>query len=149
MTKITVDLASILTLEFKDICVLYGLRVVAVDEMEALLIGQRYALRFSADHDGLDVSYIEQNSTTDRLDVFTLRPLVMQRFTAADRDHYGKPTKLSDRLAASVRVYAAGLANRCADVLAGEKSWLNRTAWAAAKLPLSVDSIVRNAGVTS
>lgn len=53
----------------------------------------------------------------------------MQRFTAEDRENYGHPVTVKDRLLGSLSVYASGLVNRCRDVLSGDKSWLERGSW--------------------
>lgn len=139
------DLASQLAVTLRPVLDQHHLVVVSVDAFEALLIGRQYALHFTADRDGLDASYIERNEH-GQLDAFTLRPLVMQRFTPVDRAHYGSPTTVDERIAASVRVYASGLGNRCQDVLGGEKSWLQRTAWRASKPNALVERALRSAG---
>jgi hypothetical protein len=128
MTAIRDDLASLLAVKLGPVIEEYRLKVIRVDDEEALVVGSNYALQFSADRDSLDVAYIERNSRS-RLAAYTLRPLVMQRFTPEDRANYGHPVTVKDRLLASLSVYASGLANRCRDVLSGDKSWLRRDSW--------------------
>lgn len=122
------DLASLLTAKLRSVIEEFRLKIIRVDDEEALVVGSNYALRFSADRDSLDVAYIERNNRS-RLTAYTLRPLVMQRFTPDDRANYGHPMTVKDRLLASLSVYASGLANRCRDVLSGDKSWLKRDSW--------------------
>lgn len=122
------DLASLLAVKLRPVIEEYRLRVVRVDDAEALVVGLNYALRFSADRDSLDVTYIERDHRS-KLAAYTLRPLVMRRFTPEDRANYGHPATVKDRLLASLSVYASGLANRCRDVLSGDKSWLRRDSW--------------------
>jgi len=127
-TTIRDDLTSLLTVKLRSVIEEYRLKVIRVDDEEALVVGSSYALRFSADRDSLDVAYIERNSRS-KLTAYTLRPLVMQRFTPEDRANYGHPVTLKDRLLASLSVYASGLANSCRDILSGDKSWLRRDSW--------------------
>ena len=122
------DLASMLADKMAVSLREYQLDVVGLNAAEALIVGSDYALRFSGDREGLDVSYIER-SEGESFVAYTLRPLVMQRFTPQDRANYGSPHSPEQRLAASVSVYAAGLANRCADLLSGDRSWLKGDLW--------------------
>lgn len=125
----TDDLTAMLSTKMAALVGMYELKLIRVDSAEALLVGNNYALRFTADLDALDVEYIERSSH-GQLCAYTLRHLVMQRFTPEDRAQYGHPASIKERLMASLSVYASGLANRCGDVLSGEKSWLRKEAWA-------------------
>ena len=122
------DLASLLAVKLRAVIEEYRLKVFRIDDDEALLVGSTYALRFAADRDSLDVAYIDRNGRSG-LSIYTLRPLVMQRFTPEDRASFGHPMTMKDRLLASLSVYASGLASRCRDVLSGDKSWLGRESW--------------------
>jgi hypothetical protein len=122
------DLASLLAVKLESVIEEYRLKVIRVDDEEALVVGSNYALRFAADRDSFDVAYIDRNGRCG-LAVYTLRPLVMQRFTPEDRANYDHPVTVKERLLASLNVYASGLANRCRDVLSGDKSWLRRDSW--------------------
>ncbi len=122
------DLASLMAGKFSVLIREYDLKVVRIDESEALLVGVDYALQFSADQDSLDVMYLEKDRR-GLLSIYTLRSLVMQRFTQEDRAYYGNPVTIKEKLIASLNVYASGLANRCSDVLRGDKSWLKRDSW--------------------
>lgn len=137
------DLASMLAAKLSALIEEYGLKVVGVDAAEALVVGVNYALQFSADRDGLDVTYIERDRH-GQLSAYTLRPLVMQRFTQEDRMHYGSPGTIKERLMASLNVYASGLANRCRDVLSGEKSWLKRDSWSSGSPGAVTQQILQN-----
>jgi hypothetical protein len=137
------DLASMLTSKLSALIKEYGLKVVRVDATEALLVGSSYALQFSADRDGLEVIYIERDCY-GQLTAYTLRPLVMQRFTQEDRMGYGSPITIKERLLASVSVYASGLENRCKDVLMGEKSWLKRDSWNSGNLSPITQKFLEN-----
>lgn len=132
------DLTVLLTVELGPLNDGFRMKVVRVSETEALLVGSGYALRFSADRDGLELSYIERTGR-EQLASYTLRPLVMQRFTPSDRAGYSDQALLEGRLVASVRVYASGLVNRCCDVLAGDKAWLRRDGWREADPSLAVE----------
>jgi hypothetical protein len=128
--------------ELRQVLDEYELRAVEVDALEALLVGESFALRFVADREALDVSYLEHDRG-QLLAAFMLRPLIMERFTAADRMHYGNPVTAEERLAASVRVYAAGLAHRCGDVLSGDRSWIRRAAWETSKPGTFVQDVLQ------
>lgn len=142
-TAIRDDLASLLAAKFGPLIEEYRLRVIRIDDAEALVVGSNYALRFAADRDSLDVTYIERDNRA-QLAAYTLRPLVMQRFTPEDRANYGHPATMKDRLLASLSVYASGLANRCRDVLSGDKSWLRRDSWSEAKPASTIDQILQS-----
>jgi hypothetical protein len=122
------DLSSMVSEKFRGAIASFALSVVRIDDSDALLLADSFALRFSADRDGVEVSYIERDKQGE-LSAFTLRPLVMKRFTAEDRANFGTPMSLEDRWNASLKVYASGLEKRCRDVLTGEKNWLERDAW--------------------
>lgn len=107
----------------------YGLRFVSVDAMEAVLIGKGFALDFTAGLDGIEVVYVDLEAGSAP-PTYTMRPLVMERFTPADRACYGNPSTFDERIASSLAVYASGLANWCQDVLSGDRSWLRREVWA-------------------
>jgi hypothetical protein len=66
----------------------------------------------------------------------------MQRFTLEDRENYGHPVTVKDRLLASLNVYASGLANRCRDVLSGDKSWLRRGSWGEENTSPAIEKIL-------
>ena len=136
------DLALMLVAKLQPTIEEYQLKVIRIDDEEALVVGSTYALHFAvADRDGLDVSYIERDQRSQLL-AYTLRPLVMERFTPEDRAHYGNPTTMKERVGASVNVYASGLANRCRDVLSGDKSWLKRDSWGAGRLSAEVEKVL-------
>lgn len=101
----------------------FGLQVMSVDDSETLLVGDGFALSIAYDRDGLDVSYIER-SRSDWLSYRLTNFLSAQRFTPDDRLLYGQPASGADRVTASMRVFASGLVNRCADILSGDKAWL-------------------------
>jgi len=101
----------------------FGLHVMSVDDSECLLVGDGFALSIAYDRDGLDVSYIER-TRGDWLSYRLTNFLSAQRFTPDDRSLYGQPASGVDRIRASIRVFASGLENRCADILSGDKAWL-------------------------
>lgn len=138
----TENIASVLARKMGSVVAEYQLKIVPLDEMEALLVGKNYALHFSADRDGVEVSYLERDRRSG-LTAYTLRPLVMQRFTKEDQMKYGNPETVLERMSSGVSVYASGLANRCRDVLSGEKTWLKRDAWAADKPSEEVERVLR------
>ncbi|MHB1059897.1 MAG: hypothetical protein ACYC0F_18645 [Rhodanobacter sp.] len=142
-TVIRDDLASLLAVKLGPVIEEYRLKIIRVDDEEALVVGSNYALRFAADRDSLDVAYIERNSRS-RLTAYTLRPLVMQRFTPEDRANYGHPMTVKDRLLASLSVYASGLANRCRDVLSGDKSWLRRDGWSEESPSSAIEQLLQD-----
>ena len=116
-----------LRVAFESLIEKYDLKVVSVDDSEALVVGQKYALRFATDRDALNVTYLERNSH-GQISAYTLRPLVMQKFMPEDRAAYGNPITIEEKLSASLNVYASGLEKRCQDLLRGDKSWL-RNDW--------------------
>jgi hypothetical protein len=136
------DLSSLLAVKFGALIDEYRLKIIRVDDVEALVVGPNYALRFAADRDSLDVTYIERDHRS-RLAAYTFRPIVIQRFTPEDRASYGHPTTIKDRLIGSLSVYAAGLANRCRDVLGGDKSWLRRNSWSEAKPAPAIEQLLQ------
>ena len=136
------ELASMLAVKLGAVIEEYRLNVIRVDDEDALVVGPNYALRFSADRDSLDVTYIDRDRRS-QFAAYTLRPLVMQRFTPEDRANYGRPMTVKDRLLASLSVYASGLANRCRDILGGDKSWLKRDSWAEGGLPPAIERILQ------
>lgn len=142
-TTIKDDLASLLAVKLGAVIEEYRLRIIRVDDAEALVVGSNYALRFAADRDSLDVTYIERDRRS-QLAAYTLRPLVMQRFTPEDRAYYGHPATMKDRLLASLSVYSSGLANRCRDVLGGDKSWLRRDSWSEAKPTPAIEQLLQS-----
>lgn len=137
------DLASMLAVSLGSLIKEFGLKVIRLDDVEALLVSQSYALNFAADRDGLDVMYIERDRH-GQLAAYTLRPLVLERFTQEDRVRYGSPTMMKERLIASLNVYASGLGNRCRDVLSGDKSWLKRDSWSAGKPSAAAERALQN-----
>ena len=54
-------LAQRLAAEFGPALAQYGLVVVGVDPLEALLVCPKYALHFMADREGVEVAYIERD----------------------------------------------------------------------------------------
>lgn len=136
------DLASMISSKMASLVDSYRLRVIAIDESEALLVGSGYALQFLADREGLDVAYIDRDG--GQLTAYTLRPLAMQRFTPADRAHFGSPVSATDRLMGSLGVYASGLANRCHDVMSGDRNWLKRDSWESGAPSYAVRSVLES-----
>jgi hypothetical protein len=122
------DLASMLSYKLATIISDFKMKVGRVDDFEAVLVADEYSLLFSFDREGVDVKYVDTSLNGDLL-VYTLRSVVMERFTADDRAHYGKPQTMNERILASLSVYSSGLSNTCRDVLAGDKGWLKRDRW--------------------
>ncbi len=71
------DLASLMVDKLSVLIREYDLKVVRIDDSETVLVGVGYALRFSADQDGLDVMYLEKDPRRI-LSAYTLRPLVIR-----------------------------------------------------------------------
>lgn len=135
------DFTYWLSATFAPIINEYHLKVIGINACEALVIGPNYALLVGADRDGVEVEYIDRDQR-HQLAVYGLRSLTMERFTPEDRSNYGQPSTKEERLVASLNVYAAGLANRCRDVLSGDKSWLKRDRWQGLKLNSSIEQIL-------
>ena len=125
---LSLELSPLLAAELSTLIEQYNLEVKRIDHSEALLLGRSYALLFQADLDGLEVFYIDWESTGLTV-CYTLRTLTVERFTADDVRKFGTPLTASEKITAELRVYASGLLNRCRDVLAGEKHWLDKERW--------------------
>jgi hypothetical protein len=123
-----IDLGALAAEELARLVGEYGLRLISLDSYEVFLMGPGYVLDFAADREGVELSYIECGDK-GQLTAYTMRPLIMKRFRPEDRENFGSPITLRDRWAAALRVYAAGLRNRCQDVLKGERGWINRSEW--------------------
>lgn len=78
----------------------YRLKTIRIDDAEALVIGENYALRFIADFDSIEVTYIERDRRS-QLQVYSLRSLFAQRLKDEDSAKYGNPLGIRDRLNAS------------------------------------------------
>jgi hypothetical protein len=139
-------LAQRLAAEFGPVLAQYGLTVVAVNGIEALLVCPKYALHFMADREGVEVAYIERDKK-GLLAEFGLGHLFFDRFTDEDSARYGQPVGINEHIDASIRVKASGLINRCQDVLAGETGWIRRHAWTPSRPSAAVEQAVRSAGL--
>ncbi|MFS8372610.1 hypothetical protein JH314_09240 [Xanthomonas campestris] len=137
------EFAKILNVKLNSIIKKYNLKVVGVDNSEALVVGSSYALQFFSERDQVEVMYIDYDKRGG-FSSYTLRPLVMQRFTKDDRFSYGNPETPGEKIIASLNVYAAGLENRCCDVLSGEKSWLRREEWTSGFPAASTQAILKH-----
>jgi hypothetical protein len=102
------------------------------DGDDAILFGGHYALHFTVDREGIEVTFAEVDASGN-INWFGLRHLMFERFSAEDRSCYGTPCGVANRQAASAAVVVAGLGKRCKDVLAGPGPWLRRAGWAIAK----------------
>lgn len=123
------DLASMLADGLDLLVEKYRLRIIPIDNAEALVVGPSYALRFSAGQEGLDdIVYIERDSR-DKLAAYSLRKVEMERLTKEDRALYGNPSTVKERWVASVAVVSSAFKNSWHDVLIGDKSWLKRDRW--------------------
>jgi hypothetical protein len=111
---------------FRAIISRFGFHVVAVNNRECLLVDDGFALSIYYDREGVDVNYIERVKNDWKLYRIS-GLLVLQRFTQEDSAQYGPPAfGIVDRTRASLRVFASGLENRCADILSGDQAWLMR-----------------------
>jgi hypothetical protein len=138
---ILIDVASMLTDKMRSVLSEYQLKVIPIDDEEALIVGRNYALHFSADRDGVEVSYIDHDKQYG-LTEYAFRPLVMQRFTKEDRNHYGNPVTILERINSGISVYASGLVNSCRDVLSGDKSWIKRDIWVIGKPSEEIERVL-------
>jgi hypothetical protein len=122
------DLATTLTETLQPALARFEVRLLRVDATEAIFLGSSFALHLFTFRDDVDMFYVERGADSKLLE-YALRPLQMARFTAADNAVYGDPVTTREVLAAGLAVFAAGLANRCQDLLRGEKDWLKRDQW--------------------
>lgn len=104
----------------------FGLTLVPADASTLLLVGSDYAVLVGSDFDQVIVSFVDTAAPAHPRAYGVTTYVVTQRLTPADSALFGEPTTLSDRLRASLRVLASGLANRCADILSGDRAWLAR-----------------------
>lgn len=111
---------------FREAILDFKLRVVLVDESEALLTGDRFALSLSCDREGVDIGYIESMVGDGFLFHRITNFIGMNRFLSEDRCCYGCPEDtVEGHVRASLRVVCSGLTKRCADILSGDRAWLN------------------------
>lgn len=106
----------------------FGLRVVAFDDEQAFLIGTNFILDIAAERDGVEIDYLER-AADGELHAYSLRHLLKARFSPRDRDahlKHGEPMGVAARRSASLDYYVSITTERCRDLLAGDKSWLDR-----------------------
>jgi hypothetical protein len=122
------DLATTLTETLQPALERFEVRLLRADATEAIFLGPTFALHLFTFRDDVDLFYVERGADSKLLE-YALRPLVMERFTPEDNAIYGDPVTTREVLAAGLAVFASGLANRCQDLLRGEKGWIKRDAW--------------------
>ena len=111
---------------FKEAILNFKLRVFLVDESEVLLAGERFALSFSYDREGVDIGYVESAIDGGFLFHRITNFIGMSRFSSEDRLCYGCPEDtVEGRVRASLRVVYSGLTKRCVDILSGDRAWIN------------------------
>lgn len=111
---------------FKDVISRHHLHALPFDQTEVLLIGNGYALSISYSREGVEVGYVEPIGEGTFVFHRITNMLGMQRFLADDRKLFGNPAHtVEEQVRASLRVIAAGLLNRCSDILSGDKAWLD------------------------
>lgn len=110
---------------FKEAINRYQMRVLPLDQSEVFLVGKGFALSVSYDREGVDIGYVEPVPGSAFVFHRITNMLGMQRFLPDDRKLFGSPANtVEEQVRASLRVIAAGLTNRCADILSGDKAWL-------------------------
>lgn len=107
-----------------EACRRFGLRLVALDESNVALVGTTHAVVIGDDRDDVLVFYVERR-LGGRLLAYNIGTWVDGRFTPEDRATYGSPHSLVEYRDAALRVVATGLTYRCADVLSGDRGWLD------------------------
>lgn len=104
----------------------YGLTPVRVGDDVLLLIGRDFGIQLLADFDTTHVAYVDAGPGGGLRVVGLDAYLQDQRFTPEDRAQFGRPVGRTEHVIAALRVVASGLANRCDDILRGERAWLTR-----------------------
>ena len=125
-----------------------GKLVLIRDGDNALLCGTSHALYFIPELDGIEVLFAEL-AAEGRVNWYSLRKLMFERFVPEDRALFGTPAGIAQRLAASAEVVVCGLSKRCPDVLVGPGAWLRRDGWAVSEPSARTSDIVRSNGASS
>lgn len=110
---------------FKEAISRYQMRVVPFDQSEVLLVGQDFSLSVSHDRESVEICYIEPTTRGAFAFYRITNMLGMHRFLPNDRKLFGNPSNTEEQVRASLRVISSGLTNRCADILSGNREWLN------------------------
>ena len=104
----------------------YKLKFVAFDNDEFFLVGNGFALYVFVDKRDrrADAWYVLLNDEGDIL-TYTMMYIQKDRYDQKDYLLYGNPKGVDERIESDMVVNAAGLMNRCQDILLGEKKWLS------------------------
>lgn len=115
-TAVTIEMAGLF-----DRFQLYPL---PVGFREVWLVGDGFAIAVVQDGDGIRLYYIDIN--IDELRRYDVTNTVALQFSATDRELYGEPVGIEDRVTATLRVYASGLIVHWAGMLSGDRGWLQK-----------------------
>jgi hypothetical protein len=144
------DFNDLVARNFSLICDEFKLHFNTIDSNEVLLVARGFAIDIARDFDSVNMAYIAQEGVDIRS--FPISGTeIERRFTKEDRAVYGNPVGLEETLDATLRVYAAGLHNRCKDILLGQDVWLkklrakDRQAWSGTPATREVKTILQNA----
>ena len=118
-------LSDLITEMMGELIYKYDLTLVPYDKEEAYLVGSNFGLRFVAEWEGVDLTYIAQNGKGGWSEYYP-RVLLENRFKPQDRLAYGQPQCRAAIRAASLRVHASAITREFDDVLRGDQKWLNK-----------------------
>lgn len=117
------DFSDLVANAFSEIITTYGLSLVSVDVSEVMLTGDEFALLIWLDRDGTSLKYLDVRDRESPQIFDLVRYLALQRSWKPSPPDV-QPLSYADRVREELAATAKALENYAADILRGQKVWL-------------------------
>lgn len=107
---------------FNEIIKEHSLKYADIDEYQAMLLSKSYGFIFTVYRGEVDLDYINQKEGV--YEVFDTSNYFVSQFDANDREGIYWGENVEEKIQADLMLFARGLKNHFANILEGDKKWL-------------------------